>query len=266
MTSRPRFLVTCLVLAVAASSQTGCFWLAAEGPNLGPLAIPIPVPVGIQKAKEDQFWNYERYERSPILGPLQPGSPCEALDEPSDDEVMRALEKARPVQGNWPFLYEIQRNNVRITKCKIADYVDPPRHYPLVGPAQLHHAHYKCTVYYQEVRRVGWPVPHTLVDEDVQEVVYIDEGTPRVPSPRGGGLPARLSSTLSQGHPWPLQPWLGGGHAKGALASRRRASCPPVIHALPGPSMAPAALPVAPVVPTAADFTEGFARPARGDR
>jgi len=87
---------------------------------------------------------------------------------------MRALEKARPVQGNWPFLYEIQRNHVRITKCKIADYVDPPRHMPLVGPVQVHHAHYKCTVYFQEVRRIGWPVPHTLVDEDCQEVLYID--------------------------------------------------------------------------------------------
>jgi hypothetical protein len=87
---------------------------------------------------------------------------------------MRALEKARPVQGNWPFLYEIQRNHVRISKCKIADYMDPPRHYPLAGPAQLHHAHYKCTIYFQEVKRIGWPVPHTLVDEDCQEVVYID--------------------------------------------------------------------------------------------
>ena len=174
MAKRIQFFVTALIVAVGTSSQTGCFWLTAQGPNIGPLAIPIPVPVGIQKAKEDQFWNYERYERAPVLGPLQPGGPCEALDEPSDDEVMRALEKARPVQGNWPFLYEVQRNNVRITKCKISDYVDPPRHYPLVGPAQLHRAHYKCTVYFQEVKRIGWPVPHTLVDEDCQEVVYID--------------------------------------------------------------------------------------------
>ncbi len=128
MAKRIQFLVAALIVAVGTSSQTGCFWLTAQGPNIGPLAIPIPVPVGIQKAKEDQFWNYERYERAPVLGPLQPGGPCEALDEPSDDEVMRALEKARPVQGNWPFLYEIQRNHVRITKCKIADYVDPPRH------------------------------------------------------------------------------------------------------------------------------------------
>ena len=164
MLVRTRFFAMALVLATSAVSQSGCFWITSQGPNIGPLAFPIPVPVGVQKSKEDQFWNYERYERAPVLG----------VDEPSDDEVMRALEKARPVQGNWPFLYEIQRNHVRITKCKIADYLDPPRHYPIVGPAQQHHAHYKCTVYYQEVKRIGWPAPHTLVDEDTQEVLYID--------------------------------------------------------------------------------------------
>ena len=174
MKTLSRLLVLSLFLTPVSLTQTGCFWLTAQGPNLGPLAVPVPVPVGIQKQKEDQFWNYERYERAPVLGPIPPGGPCEALDEPSDDEVMRALEKARPVQGPWPFLYETQRNNVRITKHKISDYIDPPRHYPLVGPAQLHHAHYKCTVYFQEVKRVGWPVPHTLIDEDCQEVVYID--------------------------------------------------------------------------------------------
>ncbi|MBM3955952.1 MAG: hypothetical protein FJ309_15300 [Planctomycetes bacterium] len=172
--ARSRLTLPVLLVSVATLSQSGCFWLTAQGPNIGPLAIPIPVPVYLQKQKEDQFWEQERYKRAPVLGPLVAGGPWEALDEPSDDEVMRALEKARPVQGNWPFLYEVQRNHVRIAKCKIADYIDPPRHMPLVGPVQLHHAHYKCTVYFQEVRRIGWPVPHTLVDEDCQEVLYID--------------------------------------------------------------------------------------------
>jgi hypothetical protein len=29
-------------------------------------------------------------------------------------------------------------------------------------------------VYYKETTRVGWPVPYTTVDEDAQEVLYID--------------------------------------------------------------------------------------------
>ncbi|MEL7496418.1 MAG: hypothetical protein AAFN77_02320 [Planctomycetota bacterium] len=110
----------------------------------------------------------------PILGPLTAGGPVKALDPPSDDEVWWALERARPVQGGIPFLNETQRNNVVIVKEKIADYIDPPRVIPLIGPAQLHHAHYKCTVYFTERKIVSWPIPHTLEDEEAVEVLYID--------------------------------------------------------------------------------------------
>jgi hypothetical protein len=162
-----------LLMATLAVSQTGCVGITV-GSDLGLLGIPIPVSPYFQKKKEDEFWNHERYERAPVLGPLMPGGPAVALDPPSDDEVIRSWEKANPIQGGLPFLHERQRNNVRIIKEKIADYVDPPRVVPLLGPVQLHHAHYKCTIYYTEVTRVGWPVPHTLVDEDSQEVIYID--------------------------------------------------------------------------------------------
>ena len=172
--SRTR-IISCLWLLLAASSavgSTGCF--TTQGPSLGLLSIPIPVSPYYQQIKEDDFHNHERYTRVPILGPLTSGGPAVALDPPSDDEVMRAFEKARPIQGGMPFLHEVQRNNVRIVKEKIADYIDPPRVVPLIGPAQLHHAHYKCTIYYTQVTRIGWPIPHTLRDEDAVEVVYID--------------------------------------------------------------------------------------------
>ncbi|MDA8745406.1 hypothetical protein N9N28_12290 [Rubripirellula amarantea] len=164
-----------LVIGALSLSSTGCFWgLQTLGPSLGMASIPIPISPYLQKKKEDEFWRKERYDRVPILGPITSGSDPVAIDPPSDDEVMVAMEKANPVQGNWPLLYERNRNNVRIVKQKIADYVDPPRHYPMIGPAQQHHAHYKCTVYYTDVRNVGWPVCHRLVDEDAREVLYID--------------------------------------------------------------------------------------------
>lgn len=161
--------------ALLTLGNTGCMtWGVTVGPNLGFVSIPIPVSPYFQDKKEDEFWMQERYNRVPILGPITSGGPAVALDPPSDDEVMRALERAVPLEGGLPLLHEVQRNNVRIVKEKIADYVDPPRHVPVIGPAQLHHAHYKCTIYYTEVVRVGWPVPHTLVDEDEREVIYID--------------------------------------------------------------------------------------------
>jgi len=172
MSSRLLSFTICSLLAMYAVSSTGC--VGVTGINLGIAGIPIPVSPYFQKLQEDKFWIQERYERSPILGPVTPGSPAIALDAPSDDEVMRRFEQARPIQGGLPMLHEVQRNNIRIVKEKIADYLDPPRVVPLLGPVQLHHAHYKCTIYFTEVTRVGWPVPYTTVDEDSVEVLYID--------------------------------------------------------------------------------------------
>ena len=152
--------------------NTGCF--QAVGPSLGIFSIPLPVSPYWQKQKEDDFYVHERYARVPIMGPITAGGPVTDLDPPSDDEVWWALERANSVQGGMPFLHEKQRNDVRIVKEKIADYIDPPRVVPLIGPVQLHHVHYKCTVFYEERTVVGWPIPHTLIDEEASEVVYID--------------------------------------------------------------------------------------------
>ena len=173
--AKPRTLALGLLLVGGLLTNTGCFWgLTTLGPSLGILSIPVPVSPYFQDQKEDEYWEHERYERVPILGPITSGGPPVALDPPSDDEVMRAMEKVHPVEGGVPCMWERNRNNVRIVKEKISDYIDPPRVVPLIGPAQLHHAHYKCSIYYTQVTRVGWPIPHTLRDEDAVEVVYID--------------------------------------------------------------------------------------------
>lgn len=160
------------LIALMGLVNTGC--IAVSGPGLGLLSIPVPVSPYHQKIREDRFEDHERYGRVPILGPITSGGPAVALDPPSDHEVFRAFERAKSSEGGIPFLHEVQRNNIRIVKDKISDYVDPPRFYPLVGPAQLHHAHYKCTIYYSERTYVGWPIPHTLEDSDSVEVIYID--------------------------------------------------------------------------------------------
>lgn len=166
----PYFWMLALLL-LGSMLATGC--TTAGGPFLGALAIPIPVSPWQQKTQEDRHWEHERYERVAILGPITQGGVPKALDPPSDDQIIRALEKVQPVQGGIPLLWERQRNNVRIVKELIADYVDPVRVYPLVGPAQQHHAHYKCTIYYDEVVYNGWPMPYRTIDESV-EVIYID--------------------------------------------------------------------------------------------
>jgi len=164
--------IALLVLLVVVAGSTGCTII---GPQIGPIATPIPISPFFQDREEQKFRWHERYARAPILGPLTAEGPDIGMDPPSDDQVMMAFEKAKPLSGSYPFLYEAQRNNVRIVKDKIADYIDPPRDYPLIGPAQVHHVHYKCTVYYSEKQRIGWPVPYTKIDEDAAEVIYIDK-------------------------------------------------------------------------------------------
>lgn len=169
----PTSAAVAALLCALLGTSTGCTNLPMGGWNPGLFLYPIPVSPFFQDRLEDKFWEHERYERVPIMGPSTSGGQPRAMDPPTPDEVMRALEKARPVEGGVPLLFEVQRNNVRIIPELIADYVDPPRIYPLIGPAQLHHAHYKCTIYYSETTRAGWPVPHTKVDDTV-EVIYVD--------------------------------------------------------------------------------------------
>jgi hypothetical protein len=84
---------------------------------------------------------------------------------------MRALPDMS--SGGLAFVAETSRNNVRIIVEPMVDRLDDCRFYPMVGPARLHHCHYKCTVYFEEVKRSYWPVPFTHRDQR-QEVVYVD--------------------------------------------------------------------------------------------
>jgi beta-lactamase regulating signal transducer with metallopeptidase domain len=81
-----------------------------------------------------------------------------------------AAERSR----DQPSLYTVERNNVRIVIEKIGDKVDPVKVYPLAGPCQLVHRHYKCTVYFDEVFRADGPIPFNHVNHMI-EVVYIDK-------------------------------------------------------------------------------------------
>ncbi|MBC8876935.1 MAG: hypothetical protein H8E44_46495 [Planctomycetes bacterium] len=110
---------------------------------------------------------------SSLRRPIVAAHACKGIEPPSDDEVIRALAEKRKVNGAWVQVFENNSESVRIVKERIADYIDPPRNYPLIGPTQLHRTHYKCSVHFTESIRVGWPIPHKSEKEAV-EVVYIE--------------------------------------------------------------------------------------------
>lgn len=136
-----------------------------------PVRSPSPLT---ESAKPDSGSRHDkRYERVPVWGSITSGGPAIAIDPPSDDEILQALTRVRR-RSSSPDFDDNRRKSVKIVKEKIADYVDAPEFVPLIGEAQLHHAHYKCTINFAERTINGWPIPYKAEDRDAVEVIYID--------------------------------------------------------------------------------------------
>lgn len=108
---------------------------------------------------------------TPILPAFAKGQKSSCASEPDTAEVLRAMPQ---VQQSIPGVLQISRENIEVVTEKLADHVDPARFYPLVGPAQLHHCHWKCTVHYTERIDGMYPFPFQTARQRV-EIVYIDK-------------------------------------------------------------------------------------------
>jgi hypothetical protein len=89
---------------------------------------------------------------------------------PSPDEVLRALP---PQKGGIPYVIDLSKRDVKVTVERLADVVDPPRFFPLIGPARLHRCHWKCTVSYTEEVQSDFAFP-VISRRPRVEVIYID--------------------------------------------------------------------------------------------
>lgn len=164
------------VLAVMTLSSSGCTLTGGfisvmyEYCRFWKTLPPVPVPAYHSQLIEDKLWEDERYNRVPVLDPVDGDVFC--VDPPSEDQVIRALPD--DPAGGFAFFQETQMNNVRIVVEPMVDRLDDCKMYPLVGPCRLHHCHYKCTVYYDKTIRSYWPIPFTFTDQ-TEEVVYIDK-------------------------------------------------------------------------------------------
>ena len=157
-----------------------CLLLAAAGLPAGlggcvnPLALgvftPVPMQPWVADRINERLLNRQDY-RTPILPPIPPGYRPLAEDPPDKAEILRAMPR---VARGVPYLYEEHRDDIEVTVEKIVDVIDPPRFFPLIGPAQLHHCHWKCTVYYNETMSSSYPFPFQVKRRRV-EVVYIDK-------------------------------------------------------------------------------------------
>ena len=154
-----------IAAAVLPSLATGC------NPFTMGFFTPIPVQPWVAE-RMDQKYNHRNDGRVPIMPPIRDGYPppiCE--DPPSDAEILRAMPR---VARGVPYIYEEFRDDIVIVKNRLVDKIDPPRFFPLVGPAQLHHCHWECVIYYTETIQSDYPFP-TFIKKPRTQVMYIDK-------------------------------------------------------------------------------------------
>jgi hypothetical protein len=163
-------LRTGLLVAAALAGPAGLSGCFPISPFSMGLATPIPVMPWVSERMEEKYCHKNDF-RTPILPPIREGFPPPLCEDPPDESrVLRALEH---VTRGVPYVYEEFRDDIQIVSERLVDKIDPPRFFPLVGPAQLHHCHWKCTVYYTETIESCYPFPFRCRGPEVR-VVYID--------------------------------------------------------------------------------------------
>ena len=177
----PRIKLRTWVLLAASPRAAGGDGLR---PDLGAHFLVHPFSMGIATPIPSPPWATENLERKYVLEQdrLTARSSCRRSakasrrrrceDPPDEATVLRALEDVMPRRA-----LHLSRSSATTSRSfneKIVDRIDPPRFYPLIGPAQLHHCHWKCTVYYTETIESGYPFPVRIKRPRVQ-VVYIDK-------------------------------------------------------------------------------------------
>ncbi len=161
-----------------------------------------------------------------VLPAIDPNSPPLALDTPDDLTILRAMGMSRSTDSFWPpsptfpFVRELTAmgyepppddtgapgqgpsdlpvfRDVNIVKERLIDRIDPPRYFPGVGLAQMHHAKWKCTILFTEVS----------INAPRVEVFYIDmdhlhryvPGTPITRSAGAGESGGAVTSIIAIG-------------------------------------------------------------------
>jgi hypothetical protein len=130
---------------------------------------PIPVQPWMGDQIEAKLQNPSDFS-TVVLAPIPPGYRPLCEDPPDRSTIIRAMP---PVIRGVPYILEEHRDALEFEVERLVDEVDPPRFFPLVGPAQLHHCHWKCTIYYTETIQTDWPFAWQTRKRRVQ-VVYID--------------------------------------------------------------------------------------------
>src|SRR5262245_37268439 len=163
--SKVRNVVLLAAAILTPGALSGCY------PFSMGIFTPIPVPPWVTERMEEKYCHKNDF-RTPIMPPIREGFPPPLCEDPPDESsILRVMPHV--IRG-VPYFAEQFRDDISIVTERLVDKIDPPRFFPLVGMAQLHHCHWKCTVYFTETIESGYPFPFRCRRPRV-EVVYIDK-------------------------------------------------------------------------------------------
>lgn len=81
-----------------------------------------------------------------MIRPFRGPDVCREMDSLSAEDVIHLLDQQRQLNGALAKFFEEHPEGTRIVKAKRRDCIDPPRVVAVLGPAELHHARFACTV------------------------------------------------------------------------------------------------------------------------
>ncbi len=130
-------------------------------------------------------WRYgNAWANAPVLDPVEGPDPIFCTDSPTDREIIFAANysshdfvyfsfEASGLDYNVKFGDVNSRFiNTRIEVEAVKDELEPARYFTDVGPARLHHCHYRCTIYYDRIEVDGDTV--RVIDHNLSLVIFID--------------------------------------------------------------------------------------------
>jgi len=81
-----------------------------------------------------------------VIRPFRGPDVCLEMNSLSAEDVLHLLDQQRQLNGALSKFFQEHPEEIGLVKVKRRDCIDPPRMVAVMGPAELHHARFACTV------------------------------------------------------------------------------------------------------------------------
>ena len=122
----------------------------------------------------DWWEKSSRYPASMMILPWDADAELIAKVEDMSEKALSRFHWDFPAEKNRLFFYRKRHIPLGVELKLLKKEVDPPRIFPLIGPASLHHAHWECRVKYRKTVSVFWPIRWEYRSEPREHEMRLD--------------------------------------------------------------------------------------------